>query len=141
MATSGKDSQDQSEASQRLERILSPEAMDALIADAETTGTPIDGTDGLLNQITKAVLERSLETEMTDHLGYDKGDPAGYGSGNFRNGHSGKTISTTAGPVEVSVPRDRESSFEPKIAGETFPAGRAGRGHDPVVVRPQHDHA
>ncbi len=76
---------EQSEVSQRLAQVLSPEAMDALIADAEATDTPIDGADGLLNQITKTVLERSLDTEMTDNLGYDKG-----ASGNSRKGSSGK---------------------------------------------------
>ncbi|HEY0499421.1 MAG TPA: transposase, partial [Kutzneria sp.] len=69
----------------------------------------------LLNQLTKAVLERALAEEMTDHLGYDHGDPAGNGSGNSRNGHSGKTVSTTAGPVRIDVPRDRNSTFEPKM--------------------------
>lgn len=58
--------------------------MDALLADAEASGTPIDGPDGLLAQMTKAVLERALDVEIADHLGYDHGDPAGYGSGNSR---------------------------------------------------------
>jgi putative transposase len=105
----------ESEAAQRLADVVSPEAIDALLADAESTGTPIDGADGLLNQLTKAVLERSLATEMSDHLGYETGDPAGNGSGNSRNGHSQKKVSTTAGPVTINVPRDRNSSFEPKI--------------------------
>lgn len=105
----------ESDASQRLAGVLSPEAIDALVADAEATGTPIDGADGLLNQLTKAVLERSLAVEMTDHLGYDTGDPAGHGSGNSRNGHGSKTVASTAGPVEIAVPRDRNASFEPKI--------------------------
>ena len=112
---SKKNVNDESDATQRLAQVLSPEAIDALVADAESTGTPIDGTDGLLNQLTKAVLNRSLDVEMTDHLGYESGDPAGRGSGNSRNGHSGKTVSTTAGPVEVTVPRDRNASFEPTI--------------------------
>ncbi|ALE85413.1 transposase [Pseudonocardia sp. HH130629-09] len=75
----------------------------------------MDGVDGLLNQMTKAVLERSLQAEMTHHLGYDRDDPAGAGSGNSRNGSSRKTVSTTNGPVTISVPRDRNGEFEPQI--------------------------
>lgn len=65
--------------------------------------------------MTKAVLDRALEAELTDHLGYDSGDPSGRGSGNSRNGKSRKTVSTTNGPVEIAVPRDRNGSFEPRI--------------------------
>ncbi len=78
-------------------------------------GTPIEGTDGLLNQMTKAVLERALQTEMTHHLGYERDDPAGHGTGNSRNGSSTKTVSTTNGPVAIAVPRDRNGEFEPRI--------------------------
>lgn len=55
----------------------------------------------------KAVLERALQVEMADHLGYEAGDPAGRGSGNSRNGRYSKTLATTAGPVTVDVHRDR----------------------------------
>jgi putative transposase len=89
--------------------------IDALLADAQATGTPIDGVDGLLNKMTKAVIERALVAEMTHELGYERGDPAGSGSGNSRNGTSQKTISTPNGPVTIEVPRDRKGSFEPKI--------------------------
>lgn len=66
-------------------------------------------------QITKSVLERALDVEITDHLGYEHGDPAGNGSGNSRNGHGRKTVLTTAGPVDLEVPRDRNGSFDPVI--------------------------
>jgi putative transposase len=82
---------------------LSPSAIDSLIKDAKSSGTPLDGVDGLLNQLTKAVLERALEAEMTDHLGYESGDPAGRGTGNSRNGGTSKTVSTRNGPVEMRV--------------------------------------
>src|SRR5215469_7366838 len=104
-----------SAAAARLVNALSPDTIDALLADAKASGTPIDGAEGLLNQLTKAVLERALAEELTDHLGYEQGDPAGHGSGNSRNGHSEKTVSTTAGPVRIAVPRDRNGSFEPQI--------------------------
>ena len=102
-------------AGQRLAKALSAESIDALIKDAKSAGTPLDGVDGLLNQMTKEVLERALQAELTDHLGYDSGDPAGRGTGNSRNGTSSKTVSTMNGPVEISVPRDRAGSFEPAI--------------------------
>jgi hypothetical protein len=95
--------------------MLSPQAIDALLADAEAAGTAIDGPNGLLARMTKAVLERALDVEIADHLGYEAGDPAGNGSGNSRNGHGRKTVHTTAGPVELAVPRDRNGSFAPVI--------------------------
>lgn len=102
-------------ASQRLAELVSPAAVDRMLADAEAAGVSLDGAGGLLNQMTRAVLERALGTELDEHLGYVKGDPAGSGSGNSRNGSYGKTVTTTAGPVRIAVPRDRNSSFEPKI--------------------------
>ena len=59
-------------------------------------------------QLTARVIERALGAEMDDHLGYVKGDPAGNGSGNSRNGSYGKTLTTTSGPVRIRVPRDRK---------------------------------
>ena len=102
-------------AAQRLADTLDPKRVDALLADAEASGIPIDGSDGLLARMTKAVLERALDVELADHLGYDVGDPAGNGSGNSRNGHGAKTVLTTGGPVSLDVPRDRNGSFEPVI--------------------------
>ena len=68
-------------AARRLAEMFTEETLDSLIKDAVKTGTPIDGADGLLNQLTKAVLERALNAELTHHLGYEAGDPAGRGSG------------------------------------------------------------
>jgi putative transposase len=64
------------------------------------------------------VVEGALEGELDDHLGYEKNDPAGRNGGNSRNGHRGKTVFTEAGPGEISMPRDRDSSFEPKIVAK-----------------------
>jgi len=108
----------EAEASARLAQVFDASMIDGLLVDAEVSGTPIEGVDGLLNQVTKAVLERALEMEMTQELGYGRGDPAGVGSGNSRNGHSRKMISTSNGPVILSVPRDRHGSFEPKIVSK-----------------------
>ena len=85
---------------------------------ARADGLKLTGRDGLLGQLAKMVIEGALEGEMDDHLGYAKHDPAGRDGGNSRNGHRGKTVLTEAGPVEISVPRDRDSSFEPKIVAK-----------------------
>ena len=100
------------EAAVRLAGLVSAEAVDRMLADADAAGV---SADGLLGQLTKTVLERALGAELDDHLGYVKGDPAGNGSGNSRNGSYAKTVTTTSGPVRIEVPRDRDSSFEPKI--------------------------
>jgi len=79
------------------------------------------GESGLLKQLTKALIERAMKTEMTAHLGYEKHDPDGKKSGNSRNGKSKKTIKGEFGNMEIAVPRDRNSTFEPVIIpkGET----------------------
>jgi putative transposase len=103
-------------AAKRLADIASDAAVDRMIADAQEAGIPLlDGPDGLISQLTAKVIERALGAEMDDHLGYVKGDPAGNGSGNSRNGFSRKTVTTSAGPVRISVPRDRNSAFDPQI--------------------------
>jgi transposase-like protein len=73
------------------------------------------GPDGLLNRLTKNVLETALEAEMDEHLGYEKHDVSGRGSGNSRNGTRTKTVLTEIGPVEIDVPRDTGSTFDPQI--------------------------
>ncbi len=92
--------------------------IDELAGRAQAEGLQLTGEGGLLQQLTKRLLESALEGEITDHLGYDKHDPAGKNGGNSRNGTRGKTVLTDVGPVEISVPRDREGSFEPKIVKE-----------------------
>jgi putative transposase len=82
---------------------------------ARTGGLKLTGEGGLLGKLTKMVVEGALEGELDGHLGYEKNDPAGRNGGNSRNGHRAKTVVTDTGPVEISVPRDRDASFEPKI--------------------------
>ncbi|MGB2950022.1 MAG: IS256 family transposase [Rhodococcus sp. (in: high G+C Gram-positive bacteria)] len=86
-----------------------------LLAQAKEQGIELMGPNGLLNQLTKNVLETALGAEMTEHLGYEKHDAAGRGSGNSRNGTRSKTVLTEIGPVEIEVPRDIDSSFAPQI--------------------------
>lgn len=91
------------------------------------------GEGGRLSQLTKAVLERALEAEMTEHLGYSKHDPVGRNGGNSRNGKSSKMLVTDRGPVEIVVPRDREGSFKPLIV----PKGqRRLAGFDDKIISP-----
>jgi len=100
------------------------EVLDELLAGCSTPDDLL-GDKGLFRELKKALLERMLGAELTDHLGYDKGDPAGRGSGNSRNGYSAKTVLTDEGAVELAVPRDRNATFEPQIVpkGETRLAG------------------
>jgi putative transposase len=86
-----------------------------LTTRASAAGVGLTGEGGLLQQLTKVVLESALEGEMDAHLGYGKHDPAGRNGENSRNGKRAKTVLTEAGPVELEVPRDRNGSFEPTI--------------------------
>jgi len=95
--------------------LIDEQLADQLLGRAQAQGVELLGPDGLLSQVTKAVLERALAEEMTDHLGYERHDPAGRGSGNSRNGMTGKTLLTDVGAVDLQVPRDRNGSFDPKI--------------------------
>jgi len=94
---------------------LDDDRIGELVDRARAEGVSLTGPGGLLGELTKRVLESALEGEMEDHLGYARHDSAGRGSGNSRNGSRAKTVITEAGPVEVEVPRDRNSSFEPQI--------------------------
>lgn len=89
-----------------------------LAARARAEGLKLTGEGGLLGRLTKVVVESALEGEMDDHVGYGKYDPAGRNGGNSRNGTRLKTLVTEAGPVEIEVPLDRESTFEPVIVGK-----------------------
>jgi putative transposase len=73
------------------------------------------GENGLLKQLTKALIERAMKAELTHHLGYEKNSPEGRGSGNSRNGKSRKKLKGDFGEIEIEVPRDREGEFDPKI--------------------------
>jgi putative transposase len=83
------------------------------------------GENGILKQLTKAVLERAMQAELTHHLGYEKHSLKGNNSGNSRNGKSKKTLKGDFGNLPIEVPRDRNASFEPQIIpkGETRFAG------------------
>ncbi|MGV1080934.1 MAG: IS256 family transposase [Mycobacterium sp.] len=94
---------------------LDRQLVDQLAGRARQRGLQLVGEGGLLAQLTKQIVESALEGEMDDHLGYGKHDPAGRNGGNSRNGARSKTLITEAGPVHVSVPRDRDGSFTPQL--------------------------
>jgi putative transposase len=112
-------------------RLVDEVLADDLIARAQAEGVQLLGEGGLLQQMTKAVLERGLQTELTEHLGYEAHDPAGRGSGNSRNGSTGKRLLTEVGPIDLEVPRDRASSFEPQLVRK---GQRRLDGIDKIVI-------
>jgi putative transposase len=93
---------------------FSPEILDQLLA-GYSKPEDLTSDDGIFKRLKKALIERALGAELSDHLGYEKGDPAGRGSGNSRNGTSGKTVVTEDGEVQIEVPRDRAGTFEPRL--------------------------
>jgi len=93
---------------------LTPEILDQLLAKCEKP-EDLTGNNGFFKELKKALLERALGAELTHHLGYEKGDPAGRGSGNSRNGTSSKSVLTEEGEIEIEVPRDRAGTFEPVL--------------------------
>src|SRR3954469_13440408 len=94
---------------------VNAELVGRLVEQARAAGLQLTGEGGLLQQLTKRVIEAALDGEITDHLGYEKHDPAGKDGGNSRNGTRAKTVRTDVAPVKLSVPRYRAASFEPQI--------------------------
>jgi len=90
------------------------EVLDELLAKYKTPEDLL-GKEGIIKQLTQALVQRALEGELTDHLGYEKYDPQGNNSGNSRNGASGKKVKTGNGEIEIEVPRDRNGEFEPQL--------------------------
>ncbi|RIK16402.1 MAG: IS256 family transposase [Acidobacteria bacterium] len=107
-----KDVEEQESEARRLRRELFDEDMlDKLMAATDERGLSLTGEGGFLPEMIKAVLERGMQAELTDHLGYEKGERAGHGSGNSRNGTTPKTVGTEVGDVTLDQPRDRASTF------------------------------
>ncbi len=100
----------------QLRELLADDSwLDELIDRSQQGGAQLTGDGGFLPEMIKAVLERGLAAELTSHLGYEEGDPAGRNGGNSRNGYTPKTMLTEVGPVPLSVPRDRDGSFTPLL--------------------------
>ena len=105
--------------------------LDELMDRVDAGELALTGEGGFLPEMVKAVLERGLAAELTEHLGYERGDPAGRGSPNSRNGSTPKTLATEVGAVPLDTPRDRAGSFEPRLVPKG--ARRAG-GLDEMIV-------
>lgn len=97
-----------------MTREIKPELLDELLSGLSKPEDLL-GDGGLLRQLKKALMERALGGELTHHLGYEKGDLAGRGSGNSRNGYSSKTVLDEDGEIDLSIPRDRAGTFEPQL--------------------------
>jgi putative transposase len=122
---------EQAAAAEAIAQALDPALVARLAAQARTQGVQLLGRGGVLQQLTKRFLEAALEAEMDEHLGYDKHDPAGRNGGNSRNGRRPKTLLTEVGPVDITVPRDRDGSFAPVIVPKR--SRRLGGVEDLVV--------
>lgn len=105
--------------------------LDEVMARVDAGELQLTGEGGFLPGLIKAVLERGLQAELSDHLGYEKGDPAGRGSPNSRNGSTPKTVATEVGDVPIETPRDRAGTFEPRLVPKG--ARRVG-GLDEMII-------
>ena len=105
------------------------ELADQLVAAARTSGVELTGPGGLLTGLTKQVLETALDVELTEHLGYDRHERSG--GGNVRNGSARKTVRTDVGDVRITVPRDRDGSFNPAVVPKH---SRRPSGFDDAVL-------
>src|SRR5690348_6637770 len=135
MATVAEVSETEHEIARRpLRELVDDRLLDALLERSrdEAGGLRLPGEGSMLGELVKAVLERALEAELTAHLGYDRHDPPGRGTGNSRNGAIGKTVQTGIGPVGIAVPRDRAGTFEPVLVPKR--AGRVSGGLDDMII-------
>src|SRR5690606_6639886 len=102
-----------------------------LVEQARAEGVSLVGEGGLLQQVTRSVLQTALEAEMAEHLGYERGEDPPAGGGNHRNGSSVKTVRTEVGDVRLQVPRDRQGSFTPQIVPKH---ARRVAGFDEAII-------
>jgi len=87
-----------------------------MVRQAKDAGVALTGPGGLLKALTAQIVEAALDEELNEHLGYDKHDPVGRGSGNSRNGTRSKTVVTdNVAAIKIQVPRDRNATFEPQL--------------------------
>src|SRR6266496_193272 len=125
------DQQEIAPARQAINEMVDAGLLDGLMSKVDDGGLALTGEGGLLPELLKAVYERGLQAELTGHLGYEKGDPAGRGSPNSRNGTTPKTLATEVGDVPLAVPRDRAGSFEPRLVPK---GSRRGGGLDEMII-------
>jgi len=111
--------------------LVDKQTLDAVLAQVSSDGLRLTGPGGFLSELVKAVLERGLQAELSQHLGYGKHEAVGKGSGNSRNGATAKTVQTEVGPIDVRVPRDRAGTFTPMLLPKN--ARRLGGLSDVVI--------
>ena len=98
-----------------VDQLRSAGALDGLFEQIDSGQVSMTGADGLLPALVKEALERGLAAELTEHLGYDKGEPTTQARGNARNGTTSKMVDSEVGPFEIEVPRDRAGTFTPRL--------------------------
>lgn len=97
------------------QRLIESGVMDDLFAKIDAGQVELDGDGGFIQQLIKTGLERGLRAELTEHVGYDHGDPEGRFLENSRNGSFPKSVGTNVGEVELRIPRDRNGTFTPRL--------------------------
>jgi putative transposase len=109
----------QADAARRaVDLIVEAGLLDKVLAQVDTGELRLTGEGGFLPEMLRRSLEAGLRVELSDHLGYEKGDPAGQGSGNSRNGSTPKRLGTEVGDIDLATPRDRNGSFDPQLVGK-----------------------
>ena len=102
-------------AREAAERLKASGALDDLFERIDAGEVELEGRDGLIQQLIKTGLERGLNAELSDHLGYERGDPVAAVFPNSRNGSYPKTVASQVGDVELDIPRDRDGTFSPTL--------------------------
>jgi Transposase, Mutator family len=115
MTESGERAERRARQKELADRLKASGALDGIFEQIDAGQVPLGGDDGLLKAMLKAALERGLEVELTDHVGYERGDPEASLSPNSRNGTTAKTVSSQVGDVGLAVPRDRNGTFTPQL--------------------------
>ncbi|MBB3025598.1 Transposase and inactivated derivatives [Trueperella pyogenes] len=101
-----------------FQRLVASGQLDGFFEAIDSGQVRLDGPDGFLHELVKAGLERGLQAELDEHLGYAKHEAAGRNSGNCRNGISKKTMASSVGDIDVDIPRDRAGTFTPKLVAK-----------------------
>jgi len=125
------DDEERSAEQEAVDQLVDAGLLDELMDRVDSGELQLTGEGGFLPSMIKAVLERGLAAELTGHVGYEKGDPAGRGTPNSRNGTTPKTISTEVGDIGLDTPRDRAGTFEPQLVPKG--ARRVG-GLDEMII-------